>query len=282
MLTIIIVLAALIAIVSMDGSWSNVLQSNRNDLVFAERNMEYGAYKLRREYHRNLIVALFLSTLTIGGICTALFFAGSNLETIIPPNDPVEILDITPVTLDDEEIPEKPEKIKIQPKKVATIDNREVEIVDKEKADIAKSQEEKKDKLSGSSDEEGEEMPFPPDNGLGKGDEKVEKQEPEKWVDQLPEFPGGEPALQKYLKQNIGYTKADIDQHLEGTIWITFVVLKSGEIGEVTVERAFRGGDALAKKCVRAIEKMPIWKPGKLRGKEVNYVHHIPVSFRID
>ena len=99
-------------------------------------------------------------------------------------------------------------------------------------------------------------------------------------VETMPEFPGGQQALFKYLSENVKYPVIAQENGIQGRVICQFVVNKDGSIVDVEVVRS--GGDAsLDKEAVRVIKSMPKWKPGKQRGKAVRAKYTVPVNFRL-
>ena len=99
-------------------------------------------------------------------------------------------------------------------------------------------------------------------------------------VETMPEFPGGQQALFKYLSENVKYPVIAQENGIQGRVICQFVVNKDGSIVDVEVVRS--GGDAsLDKEAVRVIKSMPNWKPGKQRGKAVRVKYTVPVNFRL-
>ncbi len=114
--------------------------------------------------------------------------------------------------------------------------------------------------------------------------EVVEEEEEEQTVfvvvETMPEFPGGQAELFKYLSQNVKYPVIAQENGIQGRVICQFVVNKDGSIVDVEVVRS--GGDAsLDKEAVRVIKSMPKWKPGKQRGKAVRVKYTVPVNFRL-
>lgn len=99
-------------------------------------------------------------------------------------------------------------------------------------------------------------------------------------VEVMPEFPGGQNALFKFLSENVKYPVIAQENGIQGRVIVQFVVNKDGSI--VDVEVAKSGGDAsLDKEAVRVIKSMPKWKPGKNHGKPVRVKYTVPVNFRL-
>ena len=99
-------------------------------------------------------------------------------------------------------------------------------------------------------------------------------------VESMPEFPGGQQALFKYLSENVKYPVIAQENGIQGRVICQFVVNKDGSIVDVEVVRS--GGDpSLDKEAVRVIKSMPKWKPGKQRGKAVRVKYTVPVNFKL-
>jgi protein TonB len=99
-------------------------------------------------------------------------------------------------------------------------------------------------------------------------------------VESMPEFPGGQQALFKYLSENVKYPVIAQENGIQGRVICQFVVNKDGSIVDVEVVRS--GGDpSLDKEAVRVIKTMPKWKPGKQRGKPVRVKYTVPVNFKL-
>lgn len=98
-------------------------------------------------------------------------------------------------------------------------------------------------------------------------------------VEEMPSFPGGEEALMKYLGNNIRYPAIAKDAGIQGTVYVTFVVEKDGEVTNVRVLRDIGGGTA--EEAIRVVENMPDWKPGKQRGKSVKVQYNLPIRFTL-
>ena len=98
-------------------------------------------------------------------------------------------------------------------------------------------------------------------------------------VDQLPEFPGGMPALISYLQNNIKYPKDAEKQKVEGRVLVQFVVETDGSISDVKVAKeVFPSLDA---EGIRVVQTMPKWTPGKHKGKIVRVQYTLPIVFSL-
>ena len=98
-------------------------------------------------------------------------------------------------------------------------------------------------------------------------------------VEDMPEFPGGELALRKYIAENVRYPEMAKENDIQGTVYVRFVVDTDGSVKNVEV---IRGVDQLLdKEAKRVVESLPKWKPGKQRGKAVKVSHSVPIKFAL-
>jgi protein TonB len=98
-------------------------------------------------------------------------------------------------------------------------------------------------------------------------------------VETMPEYPGGEKAMNKFLDENLTYPKDAIKQGIQGKVWVGFIVDKEGKIAEIEVLRGIGGG--CDEEAVRVIAKMPNWIPGKQSGKPVVVKFRFPINFTL-
>ena len=94
-------------------------------------------------------------------------------------------------------------------------------------------------------------------------------------VDQMPEYPGGNEALQEYISLNLKYPAL---KEVSGKVFVSFVVDKKGKVIDVKVKNDVDA--ALAKEAARLVKAMPLWTPGKLEGKAVNVQLNLPIYFK--
>ncbi|MDR2148321.1 MAG: energy transducer TonB [Tannerella sp.] len=96
-------------------------------------------------------------------------------------------------------------------------------------------------------------------------------------VEELPEFPGGYPALIQFLWDNINYPVIAQENGIQGKVTAKFVITDDGSIAGITI---VKGPDpSLDKEMVRLIKAMPQWTPGKQNGQPVNVRYTLPVNF---
>lgn len=99
-------------------------------------------------------------------------------------------------------------------------------------------------------------------------------------VEQMPEFPGGEAALMKFINENLRYPVAAIENGIQGRVTVQFVVKKDGSVDDVTV---LHGVDsALDQEAIRVCKTFPKFIPGKQNGQPVNVWFTLPIFFRLE
>jgi TonB family protein len=103
-----------------------------------------------------------------------------------------------------------------------------------------------------------------------------------RYVDQMPQYPGGSPALQRFVKSNVHYTEAARAHHIQGTVYVQFIVSSTGRIDSSSIKIQRGLGYGLDKEAVRVIKLMPLWKPGKRNGRSVDVYYTVPIGFRLE
>lgn len=95
----------------------------------------------------------------------------------------------------------------------------------------------------------------------------------------MPEFPGGEVRLNKYLLSNIKVPKAFLENGTSGKVIIQFVIDETGKIFEPKIAQHHM--DETDAEALRVIRAMPLWKPGKQDGIPVKVSYRLPIDFSI-
>jgi TonB family protein len=99
-------------------------------------------------------------------------------------------------------------------------------------------------------------------------------------AENMPEFPGGEESLRKFITNSVVYPEIAINNGIQGKVYVTFVVTKNGSIANAKIARGV--DPALDKEALRVVNSLPKWKPGKQRGQDVNVSYTVPINFMID
>ncbi|WP_321425640.1 TonB family protein [uncultured Bacteroides sp.] len=98
-------------------------------------------------------------------------------------------------------------------------------------------------------------------------------------VEVMPQFPGGDKALLKYIASNLKYPVQSQENKTEGKVYIRFIVTEKGNITKATVMRSL--DQYCNAEALRVIKGMPKWTPGKQNGKNVSVYYVIPIMFKL-
>ena len=113
-------------------------------------------------------------------------------------------------------------------------------------------------------------------------EKEEEPEEPEIFiiVEDMPQYPGGQKALFQFINSIIQYPQAARENGIGGTVYVGFVILEDGSIGNVHIKRGLVGGGAGCNdEAMRVVKALPNWIPGKQRGKAVRVAYTLPVKF---
>lgn len=261
-------------------NWLQPTADDRREEVFENRNHEYGAYVLRRDNSKNLLIVIGAVIFSIGTAFGIYYTVTGNPEQ---KGDNAKI-DKTAFALDqtfkkdeieeplEEEIPEAQKQIQFLPP-----------VVTDEEVEQPPSQEELKETPAGTSTNENG-GDFNTEQPAIKEEPKIEvKADPVIYdvVDEPADFPGGMAAARAYLANNIKYPQTAVDMGIEGKCYLKFIVSESGNISNVKVVRGVQDCPECDAEAIRVIRSMPDWKPGKVNGKAVNSTFTLPVQFKI-
>lgn len=252
--------------------------SNRwDDVVFENRNKEYGAYTIRHAYDRNLSKASTVSFLFLGFLV-----AVAQMAMMIRPEIENKIVDppLQFVFNDMKIIPDK-----VQPKEIVkpklNQDQVPTKVVTHEVKPI-KTKPIETGTTSSSVDGQGSDVPIPSE-GIGTETPVVTAVVAPQVFDHaevMPEFEGGLKALYKFLGKNLRYPIAAKNQGQEGTVLVRFVVDFTGAVTNIEIIRSVSG--SLDKEAARVISLLPKWKPGKQHDSPVNVRMVVPIKFTLD
>jgi protein TonB len=247
-----------------------------DDIVFEVRNKEYGAYKLRKRYNRNVLIAMCIGVLIIAtAIITPYINAKAaenrskraerkveikleNLDTPAeqvappppPPPPPTDVVQqqkyVPPQVVDSI----KPEDVK----QLMTADQAQTEVTNKE---VVEAVQQVKEEVQ----------------------ETEAEPEPFVVVEEMPMFPGGDPELLKYIAEHTQYPEIAKENNIQGKVIVRFCVTAKGGVSQVSV---LKGVDPeLDKEAIRVVNTLPAFKPGKQGGKPVPVWYMVPIAFTL-
>ena len=99
-------------------------------------------------------------------------------------------------------------------------------------------------------------------------------------VENMPEFPGGDAGLMKYIQKNVKYPPIAKEYNITGKVFVSFIVDKSGSVSDVKIARGV--DKSLDAEALRVVKSLPKYKPGKQRGKAVRVMFTIPINFTLN
>jgi len=272
---------------------NKILSADILDIIFEGRNKEYGAYELRKTYNKRLITAL----VSMAALCV-LMFGGYFLSNALGNDDDNKKLQAQDVQLEEvkqeqkeEEPPPPPppkppdppkvEMTKFTPPKIV----KDEEVKEEEKPPEVEKLEDTKIDVTNQEGVKDEGIVAPPVEDAGKGVVEAPKKVEEDWdktftkVEIESEYPGGAAAWQRYLNRNLRYPQDAIDNEIQGTIVVQFIVDKEGMVSDV---EAISGPKELRDEAVRVIKKSGKWTPAVQNGRQVKSYKKQPIVFRLE
>ena len=270
------------------------------DIVFADKNREFGAYVMRQEsdkrHNRAFIfllagLAALIGIIVVWGIYSDKMAEKAAIEAKMQA-EKMLAAQLEQMEQQEEEEPEPEEqKVEIEipevPQEVlATVQVTQIAIVDDVKNEVMDMEDQKEDNTArGVVNQEGSDDA---DKFQAVQEAVVVKEpEPEKpkeeevfvAVEQQAEFPGGMAALMKWLSNNIRYPEAAQQNDVQGRVIVKFIVEKDGSVSQAQI---VKGVDKdLDKEALRVVNKMPKWQAGKNNGVAVRSYFTLPVNFRL-
>jgi periplasmic protein TonB len=100
------------------------------------------------------------------------------------------------------------------------------------------------------------------------------------WAEVMPSFVGGEKALREYLATHIKMRPIDIENGINGKLYVRFYVDTDGSVKDAVVLQDGAGGHC-AEVALSVISKMPKWNPGMQNNKPVKVYYTVPIKFEV-
>lgn len=267
-----------------------------DEIVFENRNKEYGAYDLRHQYPRLLTKSFIIGTalFLLAALSPFIYLTIKNLTA--PPKQEVkaelvDILEEEPIIEQpkEEEPPPPPPPPKEEPK-IEVIQNVVPEPVKAPKIETPPPPISKQlETTTGLNNQEGVKAPAytppppPPSTGTKASTVEVKANNPNeiyKDVDQSAEYPGGMGALRKFLGENFD---TSLMEGGEGTLKakLKFVVEKDGTVSAVTIEEKSPNSD-FNNEAIRVVKKLKKWTPAKRNGESVRSYYSVPFTMNFE
>ncbi len=249
-----------------------------DEIIFENRNKAYGAYILRKMYRRNLSRALFISVaILLAALAYPLvssYNATNGRKTItVVVDGTIDKLDHPPI--EPPELPNPPTSTEAWVKRVifvapTIVDGQvegEIEFPAPDEL-TNKPINEPLDIQTGGTDKSPTETIEIPD-----------ETPPAIFVQEMPEFPGGDSERINFLAKNTAFPTMATQSNIQGTVYVQFVVDTKGNITDVKVLRGIGGG--CDEEAIRVIKMMPQWHPGRQNGKPVRVLYNMGITFTI-
>ncbi len=244
-----------------------------DDIIFRDRNKEYGAYDLRRRYGSTMSISLAAGLLLGASFFLVPYFTADHVEAM--PGERINVIAMPDPDLFN---PPAPPVAPPPPEAPAEAMNN-VRFVPPEMvldAQVTGDGLLPADLLFREVTDGNASGEVPVDLA---GADPVAQVEPEPYVivQEMPSFPGGTEALLRYIMGNIVYPPDAVQNNIQGTVFLRFVVSSTGEVTRVEVTRSV--DPLLDNEALRVISALPRWKPGKQDGTPVPVWFSVPVVF---
>ena len=254
-----------------------------DDLVFENRNREYGAYQIRKKYISALIAGVIIASVIESSIVVIPFLTRKKPELIVVGGYgsgyvPVQMDNLEPPK-EEFYIPPPPppsrgtdkmqEIVKyVPPVVVDTLLIYENTLITTDEALAHSGNDSTVTFVSGFGDD------------LFGGEGGTEMGEPFYIVETMPSFRGGDlNKFREWVTKRTNYPPEAIERKIEGKVYLTFIVESDGSVSNVTI---VRGVDPLIdNEAIKAIEGSPKWSPGLQRGQPVRVRYSMALNFEI-
>ena len=271
------------------------------DLVFEGKNKDFGAYVIRTDStkrHNKAVLWTIIGAIIFGLLAWGFVKTQEYLEErrLAEQGEQEEVLiDMS----QDAEEPEQEEQRLEQPKPevlpeevLKSVKVTELQIVEDDKVkkeDEIKTQDELKETETAFGQKDNEKgtedrnitKTLKDEVVVEKKEEKPKevKEEIFRSVEQMPQFPGGDAALMKFLQSHINYPPMAAENNVQGKVILQFVVEKDGKVGEVKVARSV--DKDLDREAIRVVKTLPRFTPGRQNGQPVRVWYTLPVTFKL-
>jgi len=275
----------------------DLISNEWSDMMFENRNKEYGAYVLRRQTGRRNVISMIAVLLLFAAVM--IFMIAKNAYEAYQKEHAVmdQVTELSALTqqkkkeakVERKEIPVKMEqqqvveKVKSSVKFTAPVIKKDDEV---KPEDELKSQDEIMNSKVAvgalnvvGNDESGEVLKAKEVIATEPVKPKEEENKVFDVVEQMPSYPGGMGALMQYLSSHIKYPVIAEENGIQGRVICTFVVERDGSITDVKIAKSV--DPSLDKEAMRVVSSMPKWIPGKQNGSAVRVKYTLPVTFRL-
>ncbi len=246
-----------------------------NEIVFNNRNKEYGAYALRASYKKRMIIAMFISlTAFLLAVSFPLIAGYLNKTNTIDLDKTVDIELYNKTIKPDVVIPPPPPPPPIDNKEKFK-PNGEITVVEENTTDELPDPDKVVNKPIPTIEETiGEIIEKPKEKEIIDDISKVPIS-----VEEMPNYQGGDDGWRKIIINNIQYPIMAKESNISGTVYLKFIVEPDGSITNITLLRGIGGG--CDEEAIRVVKMLKNWIPGKQNGNPVRVWLTLPIKFTL-
>lgn len=269
-------------------SKSSIYEASWTNLVFENKNKEYGAYQLRQENSKTTITALFMGLLLLAALGSVSMLI-NQFKTVAPVIEPTIFTDpVTPVIIDQSiVVPKQPETVAPPQQSTSATASTAIQLSHPVPATVDQAISEIATNANNTT---------PSDNLAGNGSNTTGQttggeveivsvapitNEPviPALLDKLPEFPGGMAKFYTYVGNNFNRPELDADKILK--VYVSFVIERDGSITDIMVKND--PGYGMGKEAIRVLKSLKTkWIPGVLNGKPVRTAYNLPITIKTE
>jgi len=253
------------------------------ELVFDNRNKAYGAYELRQHNSRTMLTAMGIAIAVVG---IPVILIGALMKPVILPTPPlVHIIPVfNPVIEHPHVAPAQHPHVSPPPASTAPITLRipvPVAVVPPQIIQPTTHADPDPGVITGptSTTISGGTVPGGGSGTLGTTDNTGNEPVSTAGLQRMPEPYGGAGAWSKFLGKNLKYPEMAVDQHMQGKVWVSFIVEKDGRLSNIVVDRG--AGYGMDEEALRVLKMSPAWRPGIQNGQPVRVRFNIPINFQL-
>jgi len=266
----------------------NLYKTEWLDLVFDDRNKEYGAYYLRQHYAGTMVRAMGIAFLSIAVLCGVSIILSAekpiihithfdgNHPPVLPPvtplvkkiDPPIHIKAAKPLPVT------QVQTTRVVPPVVVPDHDAQKPVINNEiKGAVGQAT------LEGKG---GANVELPVDNtnsGTGTATAIDESVHLPGGLDVMPEPVGGVSAWAKFLNKNLRFPSAAQEEGISGKVILSFIIEKDGHLSNIAVDRP--AGHGFDEEALRVLKLAKAWKPGMQNGQPVRVKYSIPINFQL-
>lgn len=274
-----------------------MLSKSWNDLLFEGRNKSYGAYEMRADTGKRnmkamlgvliLLAAAFILPFMVSAIQQAAASLGNDqameLQNVQdePEEEEVVVEQHEEEQAPAETVTEMASSIQFTVPEITDNVAEDKELIAQQKAQEAKAKMgefnfQGNDETSTNIKSDQKQLGAVNSKGGGEGEGgKVFT-----YVEQMPVFPGGEAALNKFIQTHLKYPAVSLEEGIQGKVLLRFVVNENGSVGDVQILKSL--DTYCDREAKRVVQMLPRFTPGRQQGKPVKVWFQLPITFAID